>query len=793
MKKSTRRAFLMSFVSLLMCVSMLVGTTYAWFTDSVSSVRNKIVSGTLDVELKYWDGDSYEPVTSDVKLFDDATLWEPGHTEVVYLEVSSLGSLALKYQLSVNVIDEASEIGTAQNGDPIDLADFLVFKTVESTTDLADSFTRETAKEAAGTTRGLKAYNGSTKSLDAVGGAHDKDYVALIVYMPETVGNDANHNGTDVPYIALGVNLLATQLNAESDSFGTDYDEFAWFDSQKVYSAQDLQAAINAGVTNITLMENIDLTAALTVPAAASTASYSLRRTAPAGITVDMNGKNITSSVAYDEENASASSVLVNNGIITLKGEGAVTSANNFALKNYGIMVIDGITVNNGIKNYGTLTVNGGSVRNGSATSVAISAESGNVEILGGHHVVEGANATLIKAQDGAEVSVSGGTFNQEFAKEFVADGKQLKLQADGSYKIEDGPVAQIGDIKYMTMDEAIANWTNGKTLTLLYHAKLSDTVTLKSTEHHILNLGKYTLTAADGKNAFEIKACGTGASERYAITIKADAKTPGAINAGKKSIVFYDYSKGVAAGADDRPIIKIEGGEFYGSTSGWGTAGIYFKGGSKARQAATLNVSGGTFHCSINGQQKSKLIISGGTFHYSVGSQGDSTANRLISGGRFKSFGFMTADSANTKFWFGTSMGNSNVGVYVDDEGYIVVGGAVITERGEKFAAYSTNYSGANSLLQYSSAKTNGLYYTSAREALADNNKTSGAVTVYVDTLDLTGSNFKGSITVLSDLTVTFAEGTTPAWKVVSEDGTVLGFTDTLADGVVTRTYTLA
>ncbi|MBR2429538.1 MAG: hypothetical protein IKB15_06130, partial [Alistipes sp.] len=307
-------------------------------------------------------------------------------------------------------------------------------------------------------------------------------------------------------------------------------------------------------------------------------------------------------------------------------------------------------------------------------------------------------------------------------------DGNVTPTAPTGSWSVDNAgsakifpvkPVAKVGNVEYGTLDEAIANWANNTTLTLLDNVTLSDVVTIKSTEHHILNLGTYTLTAAEGKNAFEITACGTGASERNAITINADATNPGSINAGSKAIVYYDYSKGIAAGADDRPIIKINGGVFNASTASFGTAGIYFKGGSKARQAATLNISGGEFYCSINGQSKSKMIISGGLFHYSVGSQGDSTANRLISGGTFKTLGFMTADSNNTKFWFGTSMGNSNVGLYINDDNYLVVGGPVITEFGDKFKAKATNATKWSSYLQYSSAATNGLYYTNAEMAI--------------------------------------------------------------------------
>ena len=293
----------------------------------------------------------------------------------------------------------------------------------------------------------------------------------------------------------------------------------------------------------------------------------------------------------------------------------------------------------------------------------------------------------------------------------------------DGSIIPVQPPVAKVGNTEYLSIDEAIAAWTNNTTLTLLDNVTLSDVVTLKSTEHHILDLSTFTITAAEGKNAFVIQACGTGDSERNAITIKANAENPGGINAGKKSIIYYKYADGGISG-NDRPIIKIEGGVFTGSTSSLGTYGIHTIG-TAARKCATLNISGGTFNCSIYGSSKSKLLISGGTFNYSVGSQGDSTALRLIWGGKFKTLGFMTADSNNTKFWFGTSMANSNVGLYIDDEGYLVVGGPVITDFGDQFAAKATNATKWNSLLQYSSASTNGLYYTNAELAIKKHGET--------------------------------------------------------------------
>ncbi len=187
-KSSTKRALLLSALSLLLCLSMLVGTTFAWFTDSVTSGKNTLVAGNLDVELKYAKVSngtlgSYNSVEGKTDLFDPNALWEPGRVEVVYLEVSNLGSLALKYQLNVTVYNEVSGINMA--GDTFKLSDHLVFKAVV----LDDGFTpytdREATAVAAGSELGLKDYNGATTPLEVDG----KDYVALIVYMPESVGN----------------------------------------------------------------------------------------------------------------------------------------------------------------------------------------------------------------------------------------------------------------------------------------------------------------------------------------------------------------------------------------------------------------------------------------------------------------------------------------------------------------------------------------------------------------------------------------------------------------------------
>ena len=349
--KSTKRALLMSALSLLLCFSMLIGSTFAWFTDSVTSGKNKIVAGNLDVELDYIkvvDGvaTDWATVKDQTSIFNPDALWEPGHVEVVYLRVSNLGTLELKYQLGVNVYDEV--VGKNEKGEDVRLSDHLVFKAIEITENDVASFSHEEAKAAAGTVKGLKDYNGKTTRLE-VG---EKDYVALIVYMPETVGNEANYRGNVVPSIELGINLFATQYTAEDDSFGDDYDEDAWHPQMKVYNAADLQAAFancEPGTT-IALMEDIVADEHVEVPADAE-------------VTLDLNGHKLSTNGAI---------ALYSMGDLTITGDGEISSVSGYAIRvQSGSLVIDSadISVSSefgavSVFNGADVTINGGNYYN---------------------------------------------------------------------------------------------------------------------------------------------------------------------------------------------------------------------------------------------------------------------------------------------------------------------------------------------------------------------------------------------------------------------------------------------
>ena len=216
--KSTKRALLSSALALFLCCAMLIGTTFAWFTDSVTSANNIIKSGNLDIEL-YWSTDAltWEKVDENTNVFSE-TDWEPGHTEVVYLKVVNEGSLALKYQLGVNVVSETN--GKNAAGELFKLSNYIQFEVIE---DVQTAYADRDAALAA--VKNGKVISAGYSKFASLENKDDADYLAMVVYMPTTVGNEANHNGVNKPSINLGINLVATQYTYEEDSFGDDYDE----------------------------------------------------------------------------------------------------------------------------------------------------------------------------------------------------------------------------------------------------------------------------------------------------------------------------------------------------------------------------------------------------------------------------------------------------------------------------------------------------------------------------------------------------------------------------------------
>ena len=224
--KSTKRALLTSVLALLMCVTMLVGATFAWFTDTASTGINKIQAGNLDVKLMYsTDMVEWKEATDQTKLFDDNALWEPGYTQVAYLKVVNAGNLALKYQVSTNSYD--LERGKNAAGDLFYIDKYLKIGLAETNAVFTDrgaalatiANSEKTLAKELPITDGWVMLNS---------GAESKPF-AVVLYMPTTVGNEANNvQSWRKPSVkGLGLVVNATQATVETDSFNNTYDEKA--------------------------------------------------------------------------------------------------------------------------------------------------------------------------------------------------------------------------------------------------------------------------------------------------------------------------------------------------------------------------------------------------------------------------------------------------------------------------------------------------------------------------------------------------------------------------------------
>ncbi len=259
--KTTKRALFASTLSLLLCIAMLVGSTFAWFTDTASTGINKITAGNLDVELEYFDGTAWTAVDPEASLFQsaDETLWEPGHTEYVNLRIRNAGSLALQYDFRIGTYGAADGVTPEktfinQDGDPFKLSDYLIVNQLEGTvepTDREDLWLDSSLEEAAlgrldGTGAAGVLLSGEVKEL------------TLAVYMPTFVGNEANQSTEDAAIekanVYLGLDLMATQTPYEYDSFNNKYDalvtvpEFIYTAEMAIYQ-DDVVTAQNDGGT----------------------------------------------------------------------------------------------------------------------------------------------------------------------------------------------------------------------------------------------------------------------------------------------------------------------------------------------------------------------------------------------------------------------------------------------------------------------------------------------------------------------------------------------------------------
>ena len=223
-KTNSKKALLSSAFALVLSVAMLIGTTFAWFTDTASTAVNKIQAGNLDVKLMYsTDMVTWKEATSTTQLFNDDALWEPGHTELVYLKVVNAGNLALKYEMTTNSYDK--ERGKNANGDLFYIDKYLKIGVAE-TQNVFES--RSAAIDAiAANEKSMEKEIQITDGWTVLNPNADSAPFAVVIYMPTTVGNEANNvqSWRHPSLKGFGLVVNATQATVESDSFGKDYDE----------------------------------------------------------------------------------------------------------------------------------------------------------------------------------------------------------------------------------------------------------------------------------------------------------------------------------------------------------------------------------------------------------------------------------------------------------------------------------------------------------------------------------------------------------------------------------------
>ena len=203
-KNTTKRSLLASVLALVMCVTMLVGTTFAWFTDSASTAVNKIESGTLHVDIVDKDGNSLDGKTLSFKNVngDANILWEPGATfNLDSFRIVNTGKLALKYKVIIN--------GVNGNAKLLEAIDFFV--------KIGDA-----EKVALADWEGILLPEGKTATTDnEVVGA--TDFITISGTMKKEAGNE--YQGLSID--GIGITVVATQYTYENDSNGNTYDQNA--------------------------------------------------------------------------------------------------------------------------------------------------------------------------------------------------------------------------------------------------------------------------------------------------------------------------------------------------------------------------------------------------------------------------------------------------------------------------------------------------------------------------------------------------------------------------------------
>jgi predicted ribosomally synthesized peptide with SipW-like signal peptide len=314
MKKSaSKKTLIASAAAISLSALLFAGTTYAWFTDSASSATSTIQSGNLDVNL--YKGEvvtvegtetasatstlKYTAVGTNTTVFDKKDNWEPGVVSVQYLQVKNEGSLALDYKLTVDITN--NKTGLSVTNKEIDLTKILKAAVVTADapfTSRADAI--KAAEDANSVTlEELQAYTGKL-----VSGTNGSAQLAVIIYMPETVDNDANNDGENVPSVDLGVTVEAKQTKEENDSYGNDYDADATYSG--AMKVKDGEVDNTDALNPVVLEGDATLTATTANSLAIDLGGYTLNSAGLENSTCLLNGDEVSVNLSNGTVKAAA-------------------------------------------------------------------------------------------------------------------------------------------------------------------------------------------------------------------------------------------------------------------------------------------------------------------------------------------------------------------------------------------------------------------------------------------------------------------------------------------------------
>ena len=227
-KPVTKLTLVSAVVALMLCFAMLLGTTYAWFTDSVTSAGNIIKTGKLDVEMQWANGTEIPNAANWTNAETGAIFnydrWEPGYVQVRHIRIANVGNLALHYQLQILTNGALAAVDAAGHtlADAIDVYYFDGAQQITSRSQLVSGncfgklsdVLNNMVNPATNTMQGDLYPAGSNGGLS-------EHVVTIALKMRETAGNEYQNKELGASF---SVQLLATQLSYERDSFGPDYD-----------------------------------------------------------------------------------------------------------------------------------------------------------------------------------------------------------------------------------------------------------------------------------------------------------------------------------------------------------------------------------------------------------------------------------------------------------------------------------------------------------------------------------------------------------------------------------------